>query len=1314
MTTQRGADEDHQSPERLAGHRFDVFLSYHSADRPSVERIARRLRQLGVEPWFDRWALTPGGGWQDEIVAGLHGSSACAIFVGDRDMGDWERLELEVALVRAASDREFRLFPVLLPGLERFDPSTLPPFLATRTWVDMRSGVESDRALREFANAVHGIPFGTGEAVDPQDDVCPYRGLEAFDEEHAEFYFGRENHVQRLLERLRQGRFVAVLGPSGSGKSSLVRAGLLPRLRDGAVPGSEGWEIRVLRPGGHPLAALAAPLLSMQPGPGMQSTVDRLETDERTVHLATASTLVDAPPSQRVLLVVDQGEEIFSLCRDEPARRAFLRNLHHASVIPGGRTVVVLVLRADFYPRLARFPAVAQLVQSHQMLIGGPAEDEIRQMIEEPARIVGLQVEPGLVETIRNDVVREAGSLPLLQHALLQTWHHRRAGMLTLAGYHATGGVRLSLAERAEALYGELSKPARVVARDLLLRLTQPGDGTEDTRRRISMAEVTADPDGELAEEVVARFVDERLLTTGTDESTDETWVEISHEALIRGWPRLREWIDSDRSGLRLHRQLTVAAQEWQRLGRDDGALYRGERLREVRPWLDWGTRRLNALEARFLAASIAADRAARTARRRRLRRSFAALVAALVAVSAVAVVAVERGREAARQRDVALSRQLAADASDSLPIDSSRSLALAMRAFTTAPTLQAEQILRRATAESRSVATLRDDHGSVYSARFLDGGHVIGTGGDGMVRIWDVGTGLVTDTIAGHTGIVTSVRVSTDGRWLASTAVDGTVALTSLPDHVRRVVAQAPAGGYTTTADFSPDGRLLAAAMSDGTVRLVDVATGTETARLQTGDLPVYWVAFSPDGRDVVSAGEDATAQIWSVANETRTATLTGHTGAVLAATFHPSGATVLTTGSDGTLRTWDRTTGALLSTVRVDEQAVNSVAVSPDGERIATAGAEGLVGIRTRDGVELARLPGHAGFVLDVSFSPDGRQVVSSGKDGTIRIWDPGPDGARSLPATAAAYSPDGRRIVVGGADGHVRVLEADGLQVQLDLPGHDGRSWPVFSADGTRIASAGEDGTVRVWDAVDGHEIAVLRPHQDSSVWSVAFDPDGTRLVSGADDGTVVISSLVGDAPLALPRHDGPVNYVLFSPDGSTIATAGRSGTIRRWRGGEELPPLVGHENGIGTLAFSTDGSLLASGGDDGAVRVWHADGTLAEAFLGHQGPVNGVDFTPDGRLTSVGDDGTMRVWDVAAARLLVTLPLHRGPATTVDVSPDGRATLTVSEEDKVLRQTFCEVCGAVGQVVDLARARGARPLSPEEERQYLSMSTTEGTT
>jgi hypothetical protein len=337
---------------------FDIFLSHNSRDKPAVERVAAKLKQAKLEPWLDKWCLTPGGKWQDELAAGLRASSACGFFIGPNGVGDWASEELNVALDRAAKDRIFRLFLVLLPAVpEPFDATSLPPFLSTRTWVDLRKGIEDSRGFQLLINAIKGVAPGSEIPIEPRADICPYRGLQTFNEEHVEFFFGRNGDIQRLVEKLKATRFFAVLGPSGSGKSSVVRAGLIPRLRAAALQDSDTWTVRVLTPGSHPLTALAAHLLRLFPRDTMQKTLDQMTTDPRTLHLACSLALAERPPSELVIWVIDQFEEVFTLCRDEQERKQFLDNLLYAASVPDGRSMVVLTMRADFYSRCAAYPA---------------------------------------------------------------------------------------------------------------------------------------------------------------------------------------------------------------------------------------------------------------------------------------------------------------------------------------------------------------------------------------------------------------------------------------------------------------------------------------------------------------------------------------------------------------------------------------------------------------------------------------------------------------------------------------------------------------------------------------------------------------------------------------------------------------------------------------------------------------------------------------------------------------------------------------------------------------------------------------------
>ncbi len=827
------------------GPPYDVFLSYNADDGHVVRNVARRLCEAGVRVWYDKESLPLGASWQPELEARLLDSRACAVCYGPQDIIGWERLEMEVALDRATRDHGFRVFAVLLPGIGYFDASMLPPLLATKQWVDLRDGPESAAAIQDLVNAIHGVARPV-EVLSDDGSESPYRGLEMFEEEHAPYFFGRRAQVQRLLEALRRDRFLALVGQSGVGKSSLLRAGLLPRLKAGAVAGSELWRVLVLRPGAHPATTLAAKIVGLRPEGGMQGTVDRLTSDDRTLYMAATLAVADEPAGSKLLLLVDQFEEIFTLCLDRTERSAFLSNLLYAAAVPHGHAVVVVAMRADFYPHLAEFPEFAQLAQSHHVLVGRMADTELREVILEPAYKAGLSVEQGLADTILDDVEREPGNLPLLEHALLETWRNRRGRELTLEGYRATGGVQHGLGERAEAVYESLSDEGRVQARNLFLRLIQPGEGTEDTRRRIAMSEVTTS-DGDAVTEAVRGFVGARLLTTSVDDATNEPRIEISHEAVITGWERCRRWVDEDRAGLLVHRRLTVAAQEWKRHGRNKDALYRGVPLGEAMAWRARAPGRLNWLEQDFLDAGRAAEHAVEASRRRRVRITFAALLAVIVVIIAVAVVAV-------RQRDVAMSRQFAADASTALDVDPALSLTLALRANDVASTTQAEEVLRQSTAQSKGRSVLNGEGGPVYAVRFMpDGRHVVSGSADGILRLWDVTDGKLQRSYPVHHEPVFAIRASVDGRSVVSGSRDGVVALTTLADGQSRVVMAAAAG--VSAVELSPSGALLAVALRDGTTRVLDFPSGRERAVLP-GDEVIDNVAFSPDGALLATAG--------------------------------------------------------------------------------------------------------------------------------------------------------------------------------------------------------------------------------------------------------------------------------------------------------------------------------------------------------------------------------------------------------------------------------------------------------------------------
>ncbi len=475
-------------------------------------------------------------------------------------------------------------------------------------------------------------------------------GLRAFEPDDASLFFDREEVVGSLLSRLGTGRLLSVVGASGSGKSSLVRAGLVPALRNGALPGSRDWRVSIMTPGAHPLSELAAKLAAVG-STSPTALLGDLEEDPRTLDLTVRESLGDEGPSTRVVVVVDQFEELFTLCRDREERQRFVDALLHAVSVPGGRTMVVLAMRADFYGEAAGYPSFAEALDASTALLGPMDEHDLRAVVEEPARVAGLRVEPGLVDLMVNDVLGEPGGLPLLSHVLLETWQRRDGRSVTTAGYNDAGGVRGAIALTAQSEYQALTADEQAIARNLFVRLTELGEGTEDTRRRASLDEVV--PTGSNAaavSNVIQRLADARLLTTGEDT------VEVAHEALIREWPRLRGWLD------------------------DDSELYRGSRLETAIDWVDRAAPELNPQERAFLDASRELhERELReaAARLRRLRMLVAGLAGLFVVALLIGGAALVQWNRANDQRDRA---EEARDEADALRIEADESAHIAVQ----------------------------------------------------------------------------------------------------------------------------------------------------------------------------------------------------------------------------------------------------------------------------------------------------------------------------------------------------------------------------------------------------------------------------------------------------------------------------------------------------------------------------------------------------------------------------------------------------------------------------------------------------------
>ncbi|HNT76273.1 MAG TPA: trypsin-like peptidase domain-containing protein [Anaerolineae bacterium] len=1121
--------------------------------------------------------------------------------------------------------------------------------------IGMVTSVAIQDALGKQQETAFAIPVETLRDVCPElriQNTCPYRGLAAFTEADAAFFFGRESLITELSDKVRRQRFVAVVGPSGSGKSSVVQAGLLPKL-------PRNWQVIKLRPGSDPYT-------SVDLSGFMQS--DRS----------------DVP---RLVLFIDQFEELFALCPLDVQTR-FLDDLQALIASPTPVTVI-LTLRADFFGHLQTSPLGKHL--EHALVNVLPMEPaDLRAAIARPAQAVGLRFEAGLMETIIEDARQARHTLPLLQFALTQLWNQQTQGTLTYDAYVASGRVAGAIGLWAEDTYNGLTTEEQRLARRIFTRLVHYSEGdAADTRQCRTLPELLAQPDEhDVLHRLLQRLADKRLLTT--DEAQGVESVEIIHDALLKEWQRLEQWLTEQREFYLWRQRLETQLHLWEDKDRDDSALSRGALLIEAERWLQEKPEELNNQEQTYIRAGIDGREHERQAQDLRRRRILVGAVTAAVLLLVLAViagmgwrssamkelarataqaeaenaqVAAEGERDRAeRQVQIALARQLGSQAQyllDNLPAQLPRALLLALESLRRYPEETANEVIVEGMALLPYEVSRMVHDDSVSTVAFSPDGQWIASGSaDGTARVWEAATGREVARVI-HGEYVSAVAFSPDGRWVVSGSWDDTARVWEAA--TGREIARVTHGDDVKSVTFSPNGRWVVSGGSDGTARVWEAETGREIAHVTH----IYWIQdldFSPDGQWVVSGAWDGKVWVWEAATGREISSVT-HQGWVSDVAFSPDGRWVVSGGQDGTARVWEAATGREITRMTHQEQ-VNVATFSPSGQWVISAGCDeyyegvcvgGLAQVwEAATGRKVASVA-HQSYIDTAIFSPDGHWVVSAGCGknygprcyGVAQVWEvaTGREIARITHQggiQSVAFSPDGQWVVSGSADGTARVwdLKASGEAAtvrQIAYITHKGIVEHLdFSSDGKMVISGSRDGTVKVWEAATGRESAHIT--HEGVVSAVAFSPDSQWVVSGSADDTVRVWEATTGREIARIRHEGVVEAVAFSPDGRWVVSGGDV-TARVWEAttGYEIARMT-YRISVEDVAFSQNGQWVASVGCDmtaegcirGLAQVWEAATGREIAHLEYEGNTRSVAFSPDGQWVLSSNSDTALVW------------------------------------------------------------------------------------
>ncbi len=1114
--------------------------------------------------------------------------------------------------------------------------------------------------------------------------VNPYKGLRAFQEADAKDFYGREKLVTRLVQRMNDpddyNRFLALVGPSGSGKSSVIKAGMLPLLRDGAIHNSENWFYVEMFPGNNPFEELEAALLRIAINPP-DDMLGELMSDENGL-TNTVEQLLPPGDDTELLLVIDQFEEVFTQLENDSIRDLFLRSIQAAMVSSRSRLRIIITLRADFYDRPLYFPTFAEMFRQRTEVILPMSREELQRSIVSPAEQVGVTMEQGLVPAILRDIAEQPGALPLLQYALTELFDRRSGRILTLSAYRDSGGVLGALARRADELYRRLTEPQQGAAKQLFLRMVTLGEGSEDTRRRVRQNELMTLLDPDLLNPVINIFGQFRLLTFDRDPSTRESTVEVAHEALIQRWELLQEWLDENRENIRIQRRLTNATADWLEANQETSYLARGSRLTQFEVWIDQSDLALSEAELEFLSASI--DDRERVLEEEKLRqqqelelqkraaRRLLYLVGVLVVAFIVAlglsafalnqqaeaeiaratsdanaILAQQQAEIAEENATVARSLELVAGARDIQTDNPNLALLLAIEANNIEmPPEEAQNILAEVGYAPGPIKRLFGHADEVNTVIFSpDGTQVVTGSSDNNLIVWDIETGAQVSILTGHENPIMSVEFSPDGTRLLtgsqkSELLIWDVATGNIVQDIEDV------RGRVLDAVWLPNGLQIASVSSNRRVVIWDLVTGLEVMRLEGHTDNVTGLAVSPDGTTLYSSSEDETIIQWDLINGFPARRYRGHEATVTDITLSSDGTHMYTSSLDQSVIIWDLVSGLIIGRLQGHEAGVLTVAVSPDDTRLVSGSADQTLKLwNLTTGQLLNTLYGHTDRIRAVAISPDGQTTVSASSDTSIFVWDiiVGNiiDNYRVDDETlwSVDIHPDGNRALVttGFPDNALVEYDLETGVILQSITGHTGTvSDVIYNLDGTRALSSSSDQTTILWNVLTGEALMQFVGHTEW-VWSAVFNVDETKILTGSSDQTMILwDTQTGEIIQRFAgEHTNGIHTVYITADDTRVLSGSGDGTIVVWNAesGDPLRTFDQHNGSIRHITMNADETLVLSTSTDNNILLWNIEtGDVVSTLRGHTGTVEKAVFLFDGQyVLSGGLDKTLILWD-----------------------------------------------------------------------------------